>query len=119
MYSGGSDRSPGPQFTIDDYLAPTARPGLSAGLQAMFNPPALSPTARPGPMTDYSALRAPEGMDPALFAMLLQQAQAGNPQVLAPYFPGLFGQTVAAASPLQAGIGSLVPTGAPASSGIV
>lgn len=98
LYSGGSDRSSGSGFTIDDYLAPTARPG---------------------PMIDYSSLRAPEGMDPALFAMLLQQAQAGNPQVLAPYFPGLFGQAVAAASPLQAGIGSLVPTGAPASSGIV
>ena len=78
-------------------------------------PPQVSPQMAPQPTVsgaiDYSLLALPPGMDPSFFQMLLQQAQGGNPQVLAPYFPGLFSQgPVNATNPLAAGqgIGSLV-----------
>ena len=78
-------------------------------------PPQVSPQMAPQPTVsgaiDYSLLALPPGMDPSFFQMLLQQAQGGNPQVLAPYFPGLFSQgPVNATNPLAVsqGIGSLV-----------
>jgi hypothetical protein len=84
--------------------------------------PVAAPTVESVPMagaTDYSLLQPPEGMDPQFFQLLLQQAQGGNPQVLAPYFPGLFGaprradQGVmqAGMNPMAQGIMSLPPTG--------